>query len=324
MTMPAVPNHSNRFPGLWESLARSCVDFNFYALLANRPWYQSVGYLLFLVTCAALVSAFISVLWLGTALRTQWPDLAAQIPDIMFFKGEALVTAPQPVYIKNNDVTWLIIDTTGRINSLAGREAQWLLNRTQLQMKNDDGSIMSFPLQTSQWSQLAAGVAGETASGPERPLYINQAALADLAAWMLPLAPSYAFALGFGLLLGFALFNILIMSIVGILATPGRIRRPGYGIILTISVYAYTPATLWWIFAQLARPENEVTAIMSNLVSKSPSSPVVAMVLYLIMAFYIYRGTISLSQALYAHPESELLVMADSPPPPEDDRKPHE
>jgi len=260
----------SRFPGLLERLVHSCTDFSFYARLGGRPWISTAGYLAFLLLVGAVVFSITASISMDAFLRTRWPEITAQVPSIVIRDGKAVVSGPQPLVVEFQEQPLIIVDTSGKTTNLKNSQALLLLTASTIHLKDANGVTREMAL--SELTRMG-------------PLVIDRQSLADAAAWLRRWSFFLAFPFQLIFLTGFAAFNIAVMSVVGLIAGPIRANRLAYGSLLTVAIYAYTPATLWWIMAHLLR----LDIIAGQLA---------AIILYLIMAFYIYHGSLRLRLAL--------------------------
>lgn len=123
----------------------------------SRELYRDVGlywrgagfaYLLLLLAACSIPWAFKFQMVLSHFIDEEVPPIVEQVPKITISKGQVHIDEPQPYYIKNpdgNDV-FVIIDTTGEIESLVGTDASALLTKTKLIYRQSNVEYRTYDL----------------------------------------------------------------------------------------------------------------------------------------------------------------------------------
>jgi hypothetical protein len=206
---------------------------SFYSkeLYADVAWkWQGTGflYLLFLLTvCWILVTVQIHR-GLSSFIDVEGPAFVDKVPDIEIANGRATVDAPQPLIVKdpNTGSPLLIVDTTGKYNSLKDTPGKILLTATTFETRDDFGKIQSIPL-----SQMP-------------PMKINKGMVVE---WMETLRAWGAIVILLVCLpcsFVYRIVQTLLYAAIGTIFCQSFRRNLEYGRLLRLAVVAVTPAIL--------------------------------------------------------------------------------
>lgn len=105
-----------------------------------------IGYLFLLVMVISIPPVVQVHFAFSKFCREEAPQIISQLPQISFVHGEAVVDAPQPCVIKDPTThkTLVIIDTTGKVTSLAGTDAVVLITRKEAIIRKNEVQSQSY------------------------------------------------------------------------------------------------------------------------------------------------------------------------------------
>jgi hypothetical protein len=149
-----------------------------------------------------------------------------QIPDISIIEGRVSIDAPQPYSIIEGNRTILLIDTTGKINSIEEAGAAALLTASQLIIRQNSEQSQSFDLSSIE------------------QLEINQQ---TVAAWLVSLKKMIApFYYGIGLLFSYIFFVLLALlcGAVALVFASIQQKQLNYAAGIRLAVTAFTPTLI--------------------------------------------------------------------------------
>ncbi len=143
----------------WQMPVLSFYSKEFYRDVALRWCGSNLGFLcLLLILCQIPAARHIN------HLAAELLDHAAhtylmQIPPISINEGKVIVDAPQPYSIIDGNHTLLLIDTTGKINTLNDAQSTALLTATHLHIKQRRLAPISYDLSNVKSLQLNQEIA---------------------------------------------------------------------------------------------------------------------------------------------------------------------
>ncbi|MBI5101908.1 MAG: DUF1189 family protein [Nitrospirae bacterium] len=128
-----------------------------YLSFFSRPFYRDValnwrgtgfGFLLALLALCIIPGVLRVQNELSVFVNDEGSLFIKQLPEISIAKGVLSVNAPQPYVIKNEKTgePFMIIDTTGSVNSLSGTKAVVLLTKTAFVIRKSDRESRTFSL----------------------------------------------------------------------------------------------------------------------------------------------------------------------------------
>jgi hypothetical protein len=196
---------------------------------AARHWRGAA--LLHLLVLAAIGTALVAIrvhTAVGRIATRDAPPLIAQLPRIVVDRGTVSVSAPTPYVIRDPRTgrEAAILDTSGTVTSLEGREARLLLTRHQVMLRRDHGETRIYDLSGVNHFELHA----------ERAARWAKAA----AVWAAPLTAPFV-------LFGFyvvRLFQALVGAAFALLAGAAMRARLDFSAAMRIAALAITPPTL--------------------------------------------------------------------------------
>ena len=149
----------------------------FHALIASfhsKIFYEDVtllwkgtgiAYLIFLSCLCSIPYAFQINHFYNNFIEKKLPVYIQDLPEIDIKDGKAHVSVEQPFFLKHNDNTYAIIDTTGQITSLENSQATILITKNHLLIKRPQAQGQSLNLRdfgdvrlTKQSIMKSAGV----------------------------------------------------------------------------------------------------------------------------------------------------------------------
>lgn len=212
----------NRY-GAWHQPLLAFYSKKLYRDIAGNWKGTNLAYLFVLLALCLLPAALKTSRETIALIEKASATYLIQIPQMRFTAGRLAVDAPQPYSIIAGNRTVLMIDTTGKINTLEEAGADALLTASHLLIKQERNSPLIYNLSTLKDFEL------------------NQAMATDLVARIkrLILPAYYATALLFSyamLVLAAVLSGALVLLF-------GRIqqRKPNYTAGLRLAVAAFTP-----------------------------------------------------------------------------------
>lgn len=156
-----------RIYSIIQAIYKSFYEKNFYKDVASNWKSVPFLYLLALLALTLIPSMFQMQSGLNNFMAKEFPKIAYQVPRIEISNGNVQTEVPMPYLIKVPDTgrVLIIIDTTGKINSLEGANAKMLLTKTKLMIQRrsmetrtyDLSNINSFVLDQTRiyrWSEI--------------------------------------------------------------------------------------------------------------------------------------------------------------------------
>jgi len=208
---------------IWHLPVLSFYSLRLYRDIATRWKGTNLGFLFLLLTICLIPTAH----HIGRSVSVQIDELSdiylMQIPDMRIVKGRVSLDAPQPYSIIEENRTVLLIDTTGKINTVDEADADALLTTTHLHIKQSGTQITSIELSTIE------------------ELEINQQIVAE---WIRKLkkfiAPLYYVM---GLFFSYILFvlSALLCGTIALLLGKIQQRKLNYAAGMRLAVTAFTP-----------------------------------------------------------------------------------
>lgn len=133
---------------IFHPLFMSFYSKDFYRDVAQNWKNYAFLYLLFLLALCSVVKTVKIHYDLSDFLTKHAPAFISQIPIVTFSNGKVSIDQDEPYFIKDSKsgVDIIIIDTTGRINSLNDTSAVMLLTETKLIVKKSDRQTQVFAL----------------------------------------------------------------------------------------------------------------------------------------------------------------------------------
>jgi hypothetical protein len=229
-----------------------------YLSFYSKALYQDVGrnwgkvsllYLVLLLAVCAIPIMFKFHAAASDYLHSEAPKVVKQVPVITISKGVASVNEAMPYIIKDPEsgVPLIIIDTTGKTDSLKGSEALILLTKTKLFFRRSARDTRTFDL-----SEIDT-------------LVINQATVYDWIETFLDyfIYVLYPFALLFSFL--FRVAEALIFGVIAMLFSRNSRAPLRYRAAFSVAVVSMTPAIIldtlynyaeitipfWWLLNSL-------------------------------------------------------------------------
>jgi hypothetical protein len=212
------------------SMARTLYDFSLYGEVSKQRVGRTIGYYALLLLVTSLILATTATLEVRSAINKHVIPELHKLPVVTIKNHQASANVPQP-WVKsfedenNGQKMVAIIDTTGKITDFQPGEIGFILTRTQLLMRNQNGQSPTLDLKDVD------------------DMVIDATFVKKWIPWVL--AGTFGIVLVFGFLwYVFAkLFLALVLSLVGLVASATRSTRSiGYGRVLMIAMYAITPA----------------------------------------------------------------------------------
>lgn len=181
------------------------------------------------------------VMWTGLHkfVADEADKFTQQIPPVSIRNGVVDVKAEQPVYIRAGDPPQdiAILDTTGKVTSLEGTKAQFLLTKNSLVSKKNEFQTQTVDLKDVTEFDI---------DGPIVRQWIDVAA-----AW----APFVMYPLMVVICFIGRIFMGLFYSLIGLIINSVTGARLGYGGILAISLVSLTPPILLATLLELTKIE---------------------------------------------------------------------
>jgi maltodextrin utilization protein YvdJ len=208
---------------IWHLPVLSFYSQRLYRDIATRWKGTNLGFLFLLLTLCLIPTAH----HIGRAVTVQIDALSdvylMQIPDMRIVKGRLSVDAPQPYSIIEENRTVLLIDTTGKINTIDEADAEALLTTTHLHIKQNGSQTTSIELSSIE------------------ELEINQQIVAE---WLLTLkkliAPFY-YAMGLFVSYILLVLSALLCGAIALLFGSIQQRKLNYAAGIRLAVTAFTP-----------------------------------------------------------------------------------
>ena len=165
---------------------------------------------------------------LGSFIDNDAPRIISQIPVITIARGTASIEEPQPYYIKDPETgrPLMIIDTTGKITSLAETEAAVLLTKTEGMVRKSEMETRTFSLAQMGDITLNQGLIWELLTGTKKLLFPMLYPFAILGSFMFRIAQALIYG-AIGMLFAFMFHS----------------QKP-YDALLRLAVVAVTPAII--------------------------------------------------------------------------------
>jgi hypothetical protein len=209
------------------------ASLSFYRRAAERRTGSAV---LFFIVFMGLVT-LLTTIGVARGLLTATEEIQrafmdGSVPEITITAGEAVVRAPQPAILIDQDDMLVAIDTTGQLNSIdRSRYYQGLLlTRYELKVLNR-GESQTIPLaQVNQFFQ-------------QDPLVINAETTARM--WQ-----NFSVIFSLAAFFGLALWNILVRFVylaalaVAVWGAVSLFRKTDYSTVLITGIYAFVPALI--------------------------------------------------------------------------------
>ena len=126
-------------PSIASALVGSFHSRDLYRAVAAK--WQGKAFLYLLVLVAIWCGAMTISMYRGLAtIREEWPPILRQIPPITIADGTVSTEVEQPYTIVDSETgaPLAIIDTTGTVTSLEGREASILITQKQFIVRTDE------------------------------------------------------------------------------------------------------------------------------------------------------------------------------------------
>lgn len=237
--------------GMFSAWALSFYSRELYRDVARR--WSGIGVCYLAVLLAVLWVPTVTKMHLGVrrAVRDELPKIAKQIPDVKFSNGHLQVSGEQPYFLRDPDSqeVLLIVDTSGSITSLDGRNAMFLITADKLIQRDPNTG----KTQTQDLSQIE----GEFQfNGQQLQKYVGTAA--NLVA---PVA--YPFCWAFSWL--YRLFVALGLGLIGVVIASVFRMRLSYGSCVRLAAVAMTPPLIFNTIFEFAFSGTPVMAIWSSL-----------------------------------------------------------
>lgn len=211
----------------------------FHALFASfhsRVFYEEVtltwkgtgiAYMFFLSCLCSIFYTFQISHFYENFVETKLPAYIQDLPEIDIKDGQVHVSVEQPYFLKHDDNTYAIIDTTGQITSLENSKAIILITKNHLLIKRPQAPTHSLNLKDFGDVKLTKHSVLKSA---------------NILKTIMPLIIYPFFLLSFFLFHLFQLFFFSAMAIV--LASIKRASNIAYQDILRLSAVAMTPSIL--------------------------------------------------------------------------------
>lgn len=215
-------------PSLPRALLLSFFSADVYRDAA-RNWRGAA--LVYLLVIAAIGTALVAVRIHGATRRIatrEAPPLIAQLPRIVVDRGRVSVNVPTPHVIRdpNTGREAAIIDTSGTVSSLAGREARLLLTGHQVMLRRERGETRIYDLSGVKHFEL----------GPQRAARWAKTA----AVWTAPITAPFVLA---GLYV-LRLLQAVVGAGIALLAGTVMGARLAFAPAMRVAALAITPPTL--------------------------------------------------------------------------------
>ena len=165
---------------------------------------------------------------LGSFIDNEAPGIISQVPVITIANGTASIKESQPYYIKDPETGKIlfIIDTTGKITSLAETEATILLTKTEGVVRKSEMETRTFSLAQMEDLTLDQGLIWKFLTGAKKLLFPLVYPVCILGSFI------------------FRIIQALIYGVIGMLfALMLHSKRP-YDTLLRLAVVAVTPAII--------------------------------------------------------------------------------
>lgn len=255
----------------------------FYLSFYSAPFYLDVGrhwkgtgflYLLLLLALVWIPEMAGIHTSISEAIDTHGQAFAAQVPAITISDGEVSTDVETPYFIRDpeTDKVWAIIDLTGEYTSLEGAEAQVLLTRNEVLVRQDRGSVQE--TRSHDLSQVESF----TLSGEDIGRWLEVAK-----SWLVILF--YPFAVGFSFI--YRIVQAFIYALIGLLIARSLKVNLTYETLLRLTVLALTPVIILltirslasisipglWLVAFALAMGYLIFAIKANAVPAAPTQP---------------------------------------------------
>jgi hypothetical protein len=254
-----------------------------YLSFYSAPFYLDVGrrwkgtgflYLLLLLALAWIPEVAGIHTRMAKTIDTYGHTLAAQVPAITISDGEVSTDVETPYFIRDPETekVWAIIDLTGEYTTLADTEAELLLTRNEVLMRQNRGTIR----ETRAYD--LSDVDSFTLSGEDVSRWL-EAAKSWLAFVFYPFAVVFSFI--------YRIIQALIYAVIGLLIANSLKVKLTYGTLLRLAVLALTPVIILntvrsvaavsipalWLVAFAVAMGYLIFAIKSNAVPAEPTQP---------------------------------------------------
>jgi hypothetical protein len=254
-----------------------------YLSFYSAPFYLDVGrhwkgtgflYLLLLLALVWIPEMVGIHTHIASAIDAHGHTVAAQIPAITISDGEVSTDVETPYFISDPETekVWAIIDLTGEYTSLEGTEAQVLLTRNAVLVRQDRGSIRETR------SHDLSEVDSFTLSGEDVGRWLEVAK-----SWLVIVL--YPFAVVFSFI--YRVIQALIYAALGLLIARSLKVNLTYETLLRLTVLALTPVIILlairsvasvsipalWLVAFAVAMGYLIFAIKANAVPAEPTQP---------------------------------------------------
>ncbi len=208
-----------------------------YMSFFSEPLYKDVGsnwkgiaflYLLLLLALSWIPVMFKLQAKLNDFIANEAPKLVEQIPEIRIIRGEVNTNAVMPYIIKDpqSGEPFIVIDTTGQVNSLDGSKARVLLTKSKLVMEKNPVETRTFDL-----SQIEEFIINRSAIYAWMDVFRKWAVIV-----------SYPFVLVFSFI--YRTVQVLLYAAIGILFAKRLKANLNYQALVSLSIVALTPAVI--------------------------------------------------------------------------------
>jgi hypothetical protein len=219
--------------GHFSSIARSACDWSLYPEVFTQRTRRTVGYFALVMVLSSLLVSMTVTLELRRFFNQDLKPILREMPVVTIKNHEASANVPQP-WVRTfpgetgTGMTMVfIIDTTGQTTGFKPDEMGFLLTRTHLYLKNQ---MKEQPLDLREVDDMVIDPKA-IAEGKVLPkvLWGTFATCAVLLPFYFTLAK---------------LLHLVMLSLIGLIATSSRRRPIPFGRLMTLSLYALTPAIL--------------------------------------------------------------------------------
>ena len=211
------------------------ASLSFYRRATERRTGSAVlFFILFMGIVAILTTIGVARGMLAATDEIQRAFLDGSVPEITITGGEAMVRAPQPAILIDQDNMLVAIDTTGQLTAIdrTRYDQGLLLTRSELHLLNSgEYRYQTIPLeQVNQFFQ-------------RDPLVINAETTARF--WQ-----NFSIVFSLAAFFGLALWNIVVRFIylaalaVAVWGAVSLFRKTDYGTVLITGIYAFVPALI--------------------------------------------------------------------------------
>jgi hypothetical protein len=144
---------------IWHKPVLSFYSKPLYRDISTRWRGTNLGYLFLLLAVCLLPAARMTSLNAVAFVEDHAARYLMQIPQMQITDGRVSVEAPQPYSIIGGNTTVLLIDTTGKINSLDDADAEALLTATHLYIDQGSQPPMGYDLSSIKDFELNEEIA---------------------------------------------------------------------------------------------------------------------------------------------------------------------